>query len=106
MLPRIDAIQSLHIAQRFVNKVNSCEFIVEDQHHNTQAVKITISVGIATTTENTHSSTELYVQADKALYHAKDSGKNRAMQYHESMQHAYQKETNSSHYSLNFDDKN
>ena len=104
VLPRIDAIQSLHIAQRFVNKVNSFEFIVEDQHHNTQVVKITISIGIATTSEDIDSSTQLYVQADKALYHAKESGKNRAMQYHESMQHAYQKESNARNYALDFDD--
>lgn len=105
VLPRIDAIQSLHIAQRFVNKVNSYEFIIEDQHQNTQVVKITISIGIATTSEDIHTSTQLYVQADKALYHAKDSGKNRAMQYHESMQHAYQKETNTRNYSLDCDDQ-
>lgn len=105
VLPRIDAIQSLHIAQRFVNKVNSCQFMVEDPHNNTQAVKITISIGIATTSEHTQTSAQLYVQADKALYHAKDSGKNRAMQYHEFMQYPYNKGSNASHYALELDDK-
>ena len=93
VLPRIDAVQSLHIAQRFVNKVNAYEFIAEDEYNNTQQVKVTVSVGIATTSENTQTSSELYVQADKALYYAKYNGKNRAIQYQDSMQHSYKQET-------------
>lgn len=93
VLPRIDAVQSLHIAQRFVNKVNAYEFITEDEYNNTQQVKVTVSVGIATTSENTQTSSELYVQADKALYYAKYNGKNRAIQYQDSMQHSYKQET-------------
>ncbi|WP_353537443.1 tetratricopeptide repeat-containing diguanylate cyclase [Colwellia sp. KU-HH00111] len=105
VLPRLDAIQSLHIAQRFVNKVNACEFMVEDHQHKSHKVMVTISIGIATTGENIHSSTQLYVQADKALYHAKASGKNRAMQYHQSMKHAYQKETSAGNYAQDLEDK-
>lgn len=87
VLPRIDAVQSLHIAQRFVNKVNSHEFTTEVDHNKTQKVKITVSIGLATTSKNIRTSAELYVQADKALYHAKDSGKNRAIQHQDDMQY-------------------
>ena len=93
VLPRIDAVQGLHIAQRFVNKVSAREFLVGDKHDNVQRIHVTVSIGIATTSENAQTSSELYLQADKALYHAKYSGKNRAIQYRDSMQHSYQRET-------------
>jgi len=81
-------VQCLHIAQRFVNKVNEHEFTTEVADNQTQKVKVTVSVGLSTTSKNTKTSSELYVQADKALYHAKASGKNRAIQYQDSMQYA------------------
>jgi len=92
VLPRIDAVQCLHIAQRFVNKVNACEFLASDADDNNQRVNVTVSIGIATTSANTYSSSDLYVQADKALYHAKYNGKNRAIQYQDSMSHSTQHE--------------
>ena len=97
VLPRIDAIQSLHIAQRFVNKVNSCEFITEDENEHTQKVNVTVSIGLATTSKDIQTSSELYLQADKALYHAKYSGKNRAIQYQDSMQYLNQLKPSHSH---------
>jgi len=91
VLPRIDAVQSLHIAQRFVKKVSTCEFLAADEHDNNKLVKVTISIGIATTSGNIQTSSELYIKADKALYHAKYSGKNRAIQYQDSMQQSNQR---------------
>jgi PleD family two-component response regulator len=38
----------------------------------------------------TTNSSDLYVQADKALYQAKADGKNRAVQYKNTMLHLYQ----------------
>ncbi|MBL4942266.1 MAG: GGDEF domain-containing protein [Colwellia sp.] len=92
VLPGIDAVQCLHIAQRFVNKVNAREFLVGDEFDNVQRVKVTVSIGLSTTTEHIKTSSMLYLQADKALYYAKYSGKNRAMQYQDSMQDSYQPE--------------
>ena len=89
VLPRIDSIQCLHIAQRLVKKVQDYEFIVGEEGENKQKVKVTVSIGISTTSVDTINSTDLYVQADKALYHAKDSGKCRAIQYLDTMQHSY-----------------
>lgn len=85
VLPRIDAVQSLHIAQRFVNKVNSHVFTTESSQGTTKKVKVTVSIGLATTSKDIKTSAELYVRADKALYHAKASGKNRAIQHQDSM---------------------
>jgi len=87
VLPRIDAVQSLHIAQRFVNTVNQHEFITESNNGDIQKIQVSVSIGLATTSKKVNTSTELYLQADKALYHAKRSGKNRAIQYQESMQY-------------------
>lgn len=92
VLPRTDAVQCLHIAQRFVNKVNECDFFVESEDGNTQKVQVTVSIGVATTSKNIQASSDLYVQADKALYHAKYSGKNRAIQYQDSMDYPNQRE--------------
>jgi diguanylate cyclase (GGDEF)-like protein len=87
VLPRIDAVQSLHIAQRFVNTVNQHEFVTESNNGGTQKIQVTVSIGLATSSKKAQTSTDLYLQADKALYHAKDSGKNRVIQYQESMQY-------------------
>ncbi len=105
VLPRIDAVQGLHIAQRFVNKVNAYEFVGGDDHDNMKRVKVTVSIGIATTSDKLQSSSELYVEADKALYHAKYSGKNRAIQYQDSMQHTYQQETGFNTHDSTLNDK-
>ena len=105
VLPRIDAVQSLHIAQRFVNKVSECDFIAEGEDDGIQRVKVTVSIGLATTSKNAHTSSELYGQADKALYHAKYSGKNRAIQYQDSIQYSNQRKANDSHKNSTLDDE-
>ncbi|MCI2285678.1 GGDEF domain-containing protein [Colwellia sp. MSW7] len=102
VLPRIDAVQSLHIARRFVNKVNEHKFTTEANHSKIQQVKVTVSIGLSTTSKTTRTSSQLYVQADKALYHAKSSGKNRAIQYQDSMQYA--NSGNTSKKSITFED--
>lgn len=89
VLPRTDSIQCLHIAQRLVKQVHENVFFVGDEGDNKQQVKVSVSIGIATTSMNTKNSSDLYVQADKALYHAKAGGKNRAVQYQDTMQHSY-----------------
>ncbi len=81
VLPRIDSVQCMLIANRFVKSVNSHDFIIDTQDNDKQQVNITISVGITTTSAEVEDSTQLYEQADKALYQAKENGKNRAVQY-------------------------
>jgi len=105
VLPRIDAVQSLHIAQRFVNKVNGFEFITEGENGKILRVKVTVSIGLATTTQSVQTSSELYVQADKALYHAKYNGKNRAIQYQDSMQYLNQRNVSESNVNSTYDDE-
>jgi diguanylate cyclase (GGDEF)-like protein len=93
VLPRINTVQSLHIAQRLVNAVNEYKFIIEDEHKGAEKkqVNVTVSVGVATTSKQVQTSSELYLRADKALYHAKASGKNCAVLYQDSMQYLHQR---------------
>ena len=104
VLPRIDSEQCLHIAQRFVNKVNEYKFTTLESEGNVQIVNVTICIGLATTTAGIQNSDQLYAQADKALSHAKYSGKNSAVPYQDYMHHSYQQHTTVSKQDLNFDE--
>jgi diguanylate cyclase (GGDEF)-like protein len=92
VLPLINSIQCLHIAQRLVKKVHDHEFYVGNKGDKKEPVNVTVSIGISTTSVDTVNSANLYLQADKALYHAKNNGKNRAVPYQNSMQHPYLKQ--------------
>jgi len=45
--------------------------------------KITVSIGIASSSEAAKTRGKILVHADKALYHSKDSGKNQITDYDE-----------------------
>jgi len=90
VLPRIDVSQCLQIAQRFVDNVSKHTFITKDK----QSVKITISVGVSSTSRNINKSNLLYLYADKALYHSKYNGKNRVSEYQDYMNNSYQNDLN------------
>ena len=85
-LPRIDTEQCLIIATRFVENVRNHIFETPDK----QRVKITVSIGVTSTSETVTECNSLYIQADKALYHAKNKGKDGVSQYHSYMKHAYE----------------
>lgn len=89
VLPRIDSVQCLHIAQRLVKTVAEYSFSVENKDKSQQKISITVSIGVATTSVDTTNSADVYLEADKALYHAKSCGKNRAVKYQNTMQHSY-----------------
>lgn len=103
VLPRINEIQSLQIAQRFVDTVNQYYFITEAEGKTEQKFNVTVSIGIATTSKQIKTSSDLYLKADKALYHAKHQGKNRAIQYQDSMQ--YSSHNKDRRKTLTFDDE-
>lgn len=48
-------------------------------------MKITVSIRISTMSVDLINSLDLYVELDRVLYHAKASGKNRAVQYQKTM---------------------
>mgnify|MGYP001942298708 FL=1 len=90
VLPRIDVMQCMQIARRFVKNVNNYDFIIDSHATEQETMKISISVGVATTSAEVEDSAQLYLQADKALYQAKNKGKNCAVQYRAYMMHSSQ----------------
>ncbi len=88
-LPRTDTKQCLQIAQRLLENISNYTFETSEKH----VVKVTVSIGIASTSVTANECNILYTQADKALYHAKNNGKNSISQYRSYMEHAYQSHT-------------
>ena len=74
---RIDHHQAMDIAERLRESVQSMPLYRD----NGQPVQVTVSIGVAMSNERMTDSQSLYVCADKALYRAKDSGKNQVVAY-------------------------
>lgn len=70
VLPRTDIYKAEKIAQRYINTVNKSKLIFDKQD------QITISIGIAEFCSQCHDATQLFVNAEQALYQAKQLGKN------------------------------
>ena len=79
VLPRIEEQQCLLIAQRFLKNVNQYKFTTE----NGMTLSITVSIGITSLSGAPLDGPTLYTQADEALYHSKQQGKNQVTVYHE-----------------------
>jgi diguanylate cyclase (GGDEF)-like protein/PAS domain S-box-containing protein len=71
--PGTDATGVIHVAERCRTAVAASLVGVSDQ----LSLPITVSVGTATFTDNLASASDLYSQADQALYFAKKMGRNR-----------------------------
>ncbi len=75
ILPRSDSKIALQVAERLKNNIQNEFFCTED---NLQ-VMITVSIGIAELSEIVNDRASLYIQSDKALYQAKQQGKNQVV---------------------------
>ena len=73
ILPRTGTPDALVTAERLRRAVASREHLTP----NGEAVRVTVSVGIATYPEQGQNADELFREADRALYAAKQSGRNR-----------------------------
>lgn len=70
ILPRTNVEEAEKVAQRFLTLISESEVIIGHKG------LVTVSIGIATLSEQCQDAKQLYVDADQALYHAKHSGKN------------------------------
>ncbi len=77
ILPRIDHQKCLRICQRMSNNVAKHVFL--DERGN--SFFVTISIGISNASSEIISTESLFLQADRALYHSKESGKNKVTFY-------------------------
>lgn len=75
-LPKTNAAEAMAAAERLLEVVRK---LVVDS--NGERVSLTVSIGVATGENTTHSWSELLKMADSALYTAKDTGRNRAVLY-------------------------
>lgn len=74
ILPYTSKQQSYEIAERLRNKVEQHRFPGTGAD---STLNVTVSIGLSTIPDDTTSKQELFVQADKAMYIAKFSGKNK-----------------------------
>jgi diguanylate cyclase len=79
LLPNCAFWQALRIANQILNGVNQYEFVLADK----PILKVTVSIGVTTfpDTGEDISGAALLEQADKALYEAKNTGRNRICSY-------------------------
>jgi len=77
--PRADSEQAKNIADRMVAAVEQYEFKILEA----ESFKVTISVGVAQFGQEAQYTSTLYANADKALYKAKEQGKNKVVHFSE-----------------------
>ncbi len=77
ILPDTDCKNALTVAERLRKAVENFPFFLKDG----TKTKITISIGIACYPEDSVDKDDLIKKADKALYHAKQTGRNRTVLY-------------------------
>jgi diguanylate cyclase len=75
VLAKCDIDTAVRIAERLREKVEQTVFFSEDH----QSIRITVSIGVANYPLNADKAEELVLVADKALYAAKQSGRNRVL---------------------------
>lgn len=72
LLPRAESDQAKNVAERILHAFDELNFT-----HNGKTVELAVSIGIATSQGENHPLSSLLEQADKALYAAKEKGRNR-----------------------------
>ena len=78
ILPRTDSKGAMNIAERLRKAVMSGSF-----SSDTSSLRVTLSIGIATTPLDAKTKEELIEKADNALYYAKHNGRNRSVLWSE-----------------------
>jgi diguanylate cyclase (GGDEF)-like protein len=78
ILPRTDSKGAMNIAERLRKAVMSASFFSD-----ASSLKVTLSIGIATTPSDAKTKEELIEKADEALYYAKHNGRNRSVLWSE-----------------------
>jgi diguanylate cyclase (GGDEF)-like protein len=72
-MPATDLKESVLLAKKIKKMINSLKFELRTQN---KVLTITCSFGIANFTERRSNTTDVFIAADKALYKAKENGRN------------------------------
>ena len=77
LLPQAREIDALNVAERLRAHVAAMSIPVDDKDESGQVIRLTISVGVAALNGESRELTDMLAAADAALYHAKETGRNR-----------------------------
>jgi diguanylate cyclase (GGDEF)-like protein len=82
LLPQTGASCALDLAERLRQAVETSIMVPADEDNNTEAITITVSLGV-TGLDRQVSDSQIFIQrADEALYQAKSDGRNRVIAFH------------------------
>ncbi len=74
--PETTKEQAMELAEKIRKAIESNSFSV-----GKEMTKVTVSIGVATFPQDAHTNLDLISKSDKALYAAKDRGRNRIVAY-------------------------
>jgi len=77
LLPQAREQDALNVAERLRAHIAGLSIPVDDGDESAGCVRLTISVGVASLNGETRELTDLLAAADAALYHAKETGRNK-----------------------------
>jgi len=77
LLPQAREIDALNVAERLRAHVAAMSIPVSDKDESGQVIRLTISVGVAALNGESRELTDMLAAADAALYHAKETGRNK-----------------------------
>lgn len=79
ILPHTNGPAAKQLAEKIRRKIERTEMVTEDMNPRQEALRITISLGVASLSEQIVSVDVLLAQSDQALYLAKQAGRNRVV---------------------------
>ena len=77
LLPQARELDALNVAERLRAHIAGLSIPVDDRGRVGRLVRLTISVGVASLDGESRELTDLLAAADAALYHAKETGRNK-----------------------------
>ena len=79
ILPHTNGDDAMALAEKLRQIIEKTEILPANKNRSYKPVQVTVSAGVASITPETESAHKLLGQADKALYFAKQRGRNRTM---------------------------
>ena len=77
LLPHTHQANAVIIAERLRTRIEAMSIPVDEDHPSGPSVKLTVSIGVTVLDNASRELTDLLADADTALYHAKEDGRNK-----------------------------